>query len=261
MILKQFNQHIRQAFSNSAAHYEVLSGMQYEIGRELIKTLEWDETCERILDVGMGTGKLTNRMSHLCPGAQVVGVDFADGMVEEAKKKYESFAVVQADASALPFSDESYGAVFSNLAYQWVKDLPKAFAESRRVLKKNGKFRATLFGQRTLGELFTSLEKISGQNGGAGKLQKLPDSALIQEALTAAGFRDIVVASEITKTHFDDLYSLLTWLKLIGANRTNLHFYIGPRYLAKVSEYYEKNFKGRWGVAASFEVIWIKGRK
>jgi len=259
MILKQLNQHIRRAFSNSAMHYEVLASMQYEIGRELVKTLDWNEACETILDIGMGTGKLTNRMSHLCPGSKIVGVDFADGMVQEAKRKYETFTVVQGNAEALPFCDQSYNAVVSNLAYQWIKDLPVAFVEARRVLKKQGMFCATLFGQKTLLELFETLEQCSGAEKKDLPLERLPDENDVRTALSKAGFKNFTVRSEITKTHFDDLTSLLQWLKLIGANQLNRQkYFIGPRRLASAAQHYEKNHSGRWGIVASFEVIWIK---
>jgi malonyl-CoA O-methyltransferase len=260
MIFKHLNQHIRRAFSNSAMHYEVLAGMQYEIGRELLKTLDWTENCQSILDIGMGTGKLTNRMGHFCPGSKIVGVDFADGMVQEAKKKYETLSVVQGNAEALPFGDGSFDAVASNLAYQWVKDLPGAFSEARRVLKKEGKFCATLFGQETLSELFKTLETCAGKDKKEFPLERLPDEKNVRSALIKAGFTNIEVRSEITKTHFDDLTSLLQWLKLIGANQLNRKYYIGPRRLASATQHYEKHHSGRWGIIASFEVIWIKAR-
>jgi malonyl-CoA O-methyltransferase len=261
MILKTLNQQISRAFSNSAVHYEVLAGMQYEIGRDLIKTLEWTEDCQRILDVGMGTGKLTNRLSHLCPGAKIFGLDFAQGMVMQAVKKYETFLPLQADAQQLPFVTESLDAVFSNLAYQWVDDLPSAFTEARRVLNQNGKFCATLFGRQTMNELFQALASVESLNQRKAYLKRLPDQAMVQEALQVAGFKDLTITTEIIKTHFDDMQSLLQWLKLIGANRLNRDVYLGPRCLREASQFYEKEFKGRWGVVASFEVIWVKGKK
>lgn len=260
MILKTLHQQICRAFSNSAVHYEVLAGMQYEIGRDLIKTLDWAEDDRRILDVGMGTGQLTNRLSHLCSGAKIFGLDFAQGMVMKAKEKYETFSVVQANARYLPFSQESLDVVFSNLAYQWVDDLPGAFTEVRRVLKNNGKFCATLFGRQTLDEFFQSLASVASFKQRKVHLQRLQGEAAVREALCVAGFKDFAIKSEMIKTHFDDMQSLLQWLKLIGANRLNRDVYLGPRCLAEASQYYEKQFKGRWGVVATFEVIWVKGK-
>lgn len=257
MSLKIFEQQIRRAFSNSAIHYEVLSSMQYEIGRELINHIDFREEQGRMLDIGMGTGKLTNRLATHFPGVQVVGLDFADGMVETARKTYETFQVVQANASKLPFSDGQFDAAISNLAYQWVADLSEAFGEARRVLKDDGQFQATLFGRETLRELFTALEMVSreGKN-----YQRLASMEAVHAALRTAGFDEISVSNEIIKTHFDNLHALLKWLKTIGANGINRE-YLGPRQLERAAECYEKNFSGRWGVTASFEVIWVKGRK
>ena len=254
------NSFIRRAFSNSASHYEVLAGMQYEIGRELIKGIEVPADCCRILDIGMGTGKLANRLILSFPEAKVVGLDFADGMVAHAKKIYDTFQIVQANALALPFADETFDAAVSNLAYQWVDDLAAAFAEARRILKPQGQLLATLFGRETLDELFKSLERTGPSPGGV-ELKRLPDQGIIHDSLEAAGFRDVGVTAEINKTHFESMNDLLKWLKSIGANAMNRDYYLGPRQLERAAEYYEKNFSERWGVTASFEVIWIKGKK
>jgi len=242
--------------------------MQYEIGRELISKIELplspslnkeggDLDGGRMLDIGMGTGKLTNRLAMNFPGTQVIGLDFADGMVERAKKNYETFQVVQANAVHLPFGDKQFDIAVSNLAYQWVADLPAAFAETHRVLKQDGQFHATIFGRETLNELFSTLESVNGEKK---NYQRLVASSTVESALNAAGFRDITVSTEISKTHFDDMRALLKWLKTIGANGMNRE-YLGPRQLEKASELYEKNFSERWGVTASFEVIWVKGKK
>lgn len=260
MILKSFNEHVRRAFSNSAVHYEVLSGMQYEIGRQLIQTLEWDKDSGRILDIGMGTGKLTDRLSRACPAAMVTGMDFADGMVAQARTKYESFLITQANALALPFREKTFDAVFSNLAYQWVDPLAHAFSEAARVLKKDGIFSATLFAEGTLKELYASLQNAGQETGRELSLKKLPSADQAAQALAGAGFRDITIHSEIIQTHFDDAAGLLKWLKSIGANRMNRGLYLGPQIISRTAEYYQQNFKGRWGVAASFDVVWMKGK-
>ena len=166
-----------------------------------------------------------------------------------------------ADATCLPFATESLDAVFSNLAYQWIDDLPGAFTEARRVLKNNGKFCATLFGRQTLDEFFQALASVQSLRQRKVHLQRLQDESTVRAALSGAGFAEFTIKSELIKTHFDDLQSLLQWLKLIGANRLNRDVYLGPRCLKEASDYYEKEFKGRWGVVASFEIIWVKGKK
>ncbi len=261
MILKTQNHSVRRAFSQSAARYEAWAALQYTIGSRLIKESLPDIVSGRILDVGMGTGQLTNRLHAAYPNTKIVGIDFAQGMVLKAKEKYATFEPLVADAKALPFVSESFEVVISNAAYQWVDDLPTAFKEALRVLKKDGRFCATLFGRDTLGELFASLESIEGFATEKKEIVRLADKSIVAKAFADAGFRDMEIYSQIHKTSFDDLRSLLMWLKSIGANRLNRIAYLGPRRLAKACEFYQKHFKAESGVTASFEVIWVKGKK
>src|SRR3989338_5754853 len=158
MILNAIDKRIRKAFSSAAMQYDVLSSMQKEIGRELVNKLSHPRGdistpgVEFILDVGMGTGWMTNRLANFFPDAKVVGIDSAVGMIEQARKKYENLNTVNADARMLPFKSGQFDIVISNLAYQWVPDLDQAFAETHRLLKKEGTLCLTMFGSGTLKE-------------------------------------------------------------------------------------------------------------
>ena len=58
---------------------------------------------------------------------------------------------VCADLSSLPFAAGSFDLVWSNLALQWVNDVPRVLAEWRRVLKVGGLAMFATFGARVLG--------------------------------------------------------------------------------------------------------------
>ncbi len=261
MILNSENYSVRRAFSDAAKRYENLSSLQYEIGCKLIENNFSSSFRGRVLDVGMGTGQLTDRLSGLCPDAKIVGIDFASGMVFRAKETYATFKGIVADAQALPFVCESFDAVISNAAYQWMRDLPTAFKQANRVLKKSGRFYAALFGRETLHELFESLESISGFRANKEKFVRLADENSVKKAFLDAGFGDIECHSQISTMSFENLRSLLLWLKAIGANRLNPRMYLGPEIFLKAEEYYQKYFKAGTGLTASFEVIWMKGKK
>jgi ubiquinone/menaquinone biosynthesis C-methylase UbiE len=67
----------------------------------------------RILDVGTGTGAGALRLAQRFPEAQVVGVDLADAMLEQARRNTpdelrDRVTFERADASALPFGDGSF---------------------------------------------------------------------------------------------------------------------------------------------------------
>lgn len=259
MFLKLIDNKMRQAFSNSAYQYEVLANLQKEIARELVKKIAADETFSHILDVGMGTGALTNRLCSMFPEAKVVGIDLAEGMLQEAKKKDGTFLMAQANAAALPFKPGTFDVITSNLAYQWVDDLPSAFQSSYAALKPGGKLCCTIFGRNTLEELFLSLEK-SGPGGN--QIKRLPSKEQIIQALAKAGFQDVDVSDETVKAHFEDMMALIKWLKMIGANIREKDIFVGRDLLARANAYYKENFGDQWGgVAASYEIIWVNAIK
>jgi malonyl-CoA O-methyltransferase len=249
---------IRQSFSDAATQYEILTSMHNEIGRELVKKVIPIEQCGRILDVGMGTGRMTRRLAYYFPESKVIGMDFADGMIDEAKKKQEKHLIVQADARALPFQNESLDIIVSNLAYQWVEDLAGAFAQCRQSLKKDGTFCITLFGRETFRELFSAIDCASHKKI---QIQRLASVQDVEQAMKEAGFHNVAVDYERIKTHFPDLKSLLKWIKDIGANCLDKNVFIGKDMLADVDRYYEQHFRDRLGICTTLEVIWVKAAK
>ena len=158
MIVNIIDQKIRRAFSDAAMQYDMLTSLHKEIGRELTKKVIDHEPCSAVLDVGMGTGWFTHRLTNTFPDAMVVGLDFASGMIAHARKKEGTFKTVQADASQLPFKGKVFDLIMSNLAYQWISNLPEAFHICRSRLKKEGKLCFTMFGYDTFRELFEALE-------------------------------------------------------------------------------------------------------
>ncbi|MDP2652544.1 MAG: methyltransferase domain-containing protein [Candidatus Omnitrophota bacterium] len=262
MILNLLDRKIRRAFSGAAMQYEVLAGLQKEIGRELIRKIVDRQECSSILDVGMGTGWMTDRLRFWFPDAAVTGLDVADGMVRQARDKYGDLAIVQADAQALPFCENSFDVVVSNLSYQWANDLTQAFAGAWSCLKPGGTLFATLFGRQTFCELFEALEAAAGDGARPSPvIRRLAGRAEIEAALRAAGFQDIELKDEIIKTHFDNMMALLKWIKDIGANVRERDIFVGRDLLYRAAHYYQDRFKDRWGVFATFEVVWITARK
>ncbi|MBZ0165884.1 MAG: methyltransferase domain-containing protein, partial [Candidatus Omnitrophica bacterium] len=261
MILSAIGRKIRDSFSDAAQQYEVLASLHKEIGRELSRKVIDNDGVESILDIGMGTGWLTNRLGFYLPESHIVGMDFARGMLEEAQKKWADFTVVQADAQALPFKDASFDILVSNLAYQWIADLPGAFSDNRRVLRENGKMYITMFGHDTFQEMFAALEQTRPVGPYVKTFRRLPSLPEVRQHLAEAGFDHVFASEEIIKVHFQDLLALLRWTKEIGANVLNPDVILGKEWLIRADEYYQTHYKDRFGVTATFSVIWLEGQK
>ena len=95
---------------------------------------------ERILDVAAGTG--TSSASLAKSGASVVAADFSPGMIEVGRARHAhvpNLVFVEADATALPFDDESFDAVTISFGLRNVNEPKHALAEFLRVTKPGGR--------------------------------------------------------------------------------------------------------------------------
>ncbi|MFA6378191.1 MAG: methyltransferase domain-containing protein [Candidatus Omnitrophota bacterium] len=243
----------QKAFSKASSRYDRFAALQKEMGLELLAKIP-DKKYQHLLDIGMGTGWLTEQCGKRFSKTKTAGIDYALGMVECAKKR-KIDRIVQADAQSLPFKEDTFDLVISNCVYQWVEDIPKAFGETARVLKKEGDFFFTCFGSSTLKELHESIHHCVPKGQGLLHHWRLLSKDNIHQALERVGFKKIAVSSEIKKEKFADFSALLYWLKAIGANRVKRNVFIGPRLLANAKDYYQEHFSVPDGVEASFEII------
>lgn len=101
----------------------------------------------RYLDVGCGKGELVIYLARL--GKMAVGIDYSDAAIKICKStlKHEETPVKRlaqfkvANATHLPFKDESFDAVFllDTIEHLTKTETEKALNETKRVLKRGGK--------------------------------------------------------------------------------------------------------------------------
>ena len=89
-----------------------------------------------VLDVATGPGSLAGLA--LERGANVVGIDIAESMVQLARRRHPTAAFHVGAAESLPLPDSSYDAVVSAWGLPHFADHAAFFAEARRVLRPGG---------------------------------------------------------------------------------------------------------------------------
>lgn len=105
--------------------------------------------CPRVLDLGCGVGAQLSIMLKRWPQAQFTGVDSSAEQLSAAERllrtqiRTRRCSLIRAEASALPFKDESFDAVFICFVLEHLARPDAALEEARRVLKKGGKLYCT----------------------------------------------------------------------------------------------------------------------
>lgn len=98
----------------------------------------------RILDAGCGGGGASMLAAER--GAQVSGLDAAEGFIEFARKRVSNGDFRVADIEHLPFEDEAFDAVVAANSVQYSENRVATLRELGRVCTSNGRIVAGLFG-------------------------------------------------------------------------------------------------------------------
>ncbi|MDH4286567.1 MAG: methyltransferase domain-containing protein, partial [Gallionella sp.] len=77
---------MRHAFSRAAADYDAAAVLQREVCSRMLERLDYVKLQPaRILDVGSGTGWGARQLAQRYPAAQVIELDIAIGMLQNAR--------------------------------------------------------------------------------------------------------------------------------------------------------------------------------
>jgi demethylmenaquinone methyltransferase/2-methoxy-6-polyprenyl-1,4-benzoquinol methylase len=91
----------------------------------------------RLLDLATGSGDLALTLRAACPSATIVGADFCEPMLHEARRKGLAHLVV-ADGLRLPFTSGSFDAVTIAFGLRNMESWSGGLAEMARVLAPGG---------------------------------------------------------------------------------------------------------------------------
>jgi SAM-dependent methyltransferase len=157
----------------------------------------WDGAGE-VLDIGCGNGPLTIEIAKRYPQAEAIGIDYWGTAWEYSKSVCDRNAEIEgvagrvafqrASASSLPFDDEAFGLVVSNLVFHEVRnvrDKKTLIKEALRVVKNGGwfVFQDLFLWKRVYGEVDDLLETIRGWGIERVELVDTSDSDFIPKAL------------------------------------------------------------------------------
>lgn len=251
-------QQARRAFERAADGYDEAAVLQQEIGRRLIDRLDVIR-CNpgRILDLGAGTGECAHSLMQRFPSADMVALDIAGAMLRKTQQRIgntNQLSCICADGEHLPFADNSFDFIFSNLMLQWCTELEPVFSELRRVLTPGGLLLFTSFGPDTLMELRASWSGVDGYT----HVNSFIDMHHVGDALVTTRWAEPVIDTERITVTYREVSTLMQDLKHIGAHNVTRHRprgLTGRQKMNKVIEAYEQ-FREDGVLPASYEVVY-----
>jgi malonyl-CoA O-methyltransferase len=258
---------VRRAFNNAASTYDEHAFLQREIADRLFERLDYIKiNPARILELGSGTGYVTEKLLRCNPASQLVAIDLAPAMVAATRKKFAPATLVDklfrrapthhaicADAEAIPLTNESIDFAISSLTLQWCD--PQLVAnEMSRVLRPEGLFMFTTFGPDTLKELRHAFRAVDDKP----HVNTFVDMHDIGDMLVGAGFADPVMDCETITITYSELTTLMRELKGIGAHNVlpdRQQGLMGKTRWQQLAHSYEQ-FRVNDKLPATYEVVY-----
>lgn len=173
---------------------------------------------EHILDLGCGTGHLTQKIKD--HGAVVTGIDGSAEMIAKAKEGYPDVNFLVADATDFYF-DEPFDAVFSNAVLHWVHKADEAIKCVYDSLKPGGRFVAEMGGKGNNARVMTAMRDVLEKHGHADLAKKkmwyFPSLSDYTTRLENAGFRVTFAVHFDRPTLLEDgRQGVAKWLNMFG---------------------------------------------
>jgi len=128
------------AFDRAASFYDQTRVLPPEIFRSALDRLERELGGRgRILEIGVGTGRFALPLAER--RLDITGIDLSMPMIARLREKSSATArchVARADATALPFPDDSFGGALSVHVLHLIADWREAVSELARVVRPGG---------------------------------------------------------------------------------------------------------------------------
>lgn len=124
--------------------YHILSNPQYISGLALIKHINLSNISS-VIDLGCGSGRLTNELSKLLPKSKILGIDISYSMIKKAKQNLNLSANIEFICDNFLHLDfvNKVDLIFSNKVLHWIPNHKELFLKIYNTLNVSGQFVAS----------------------------------------------------------------------------------------------------------------------
>ncbi len=275
-LLKQNRARSIQDFANHNFLY-------HEIAKEIIENLQFlpqfqQNSLNFGLEIGARDGFLSKQLidRKICQKMLKMDIiDFAkinpnsikNDQITTKNGVFESNLDILADDEFLPFKEKIFDLVISNLNIHHVNLMPQFLLQSHIMLKKNGVFMASFFGDENLPELHQTIFETEQQLYGGVSPRMIPtiDVKTAANLLQKAGFVNTVSNVEFIDLVYQNPLKLLQDLQKMGQgnilNARSRRFF-SRRFLERLIYNYQQNHSlSNGSIKATFAIVVVSGFK
>ncbi len=139
---------VQAMFSRIAGRYDLMNALmtfgRHQAWRRIAARATIAAPEGPALDLATGTADLALAIVEVTRRRRVIGADFSEGMLREARRKLSArpdarIALVGADALRLPFADATFACVTSAFLLRNLAGLEQGLREMRRVTRPGGR--------------------------------------------------------------------------------------------------------------------------
>jgi malonyl-CoA O-methyltransferase len=243
---------IRRRFERAAPAYDIFSVVQRGMARRLVERIEREPSS--ILDLGCGTGYLTELLGKRFPQARITAVDFAPAMIEHARRRVPDAHFLVRDIEELEPELENYDLIVSNATIQWLTEPEQTLARLAGSLSRAGELQLATFGPRTFWELDEILAELGCERG-----LNLPPAEKWETLLAGVGISRIRTHSCEERFSYPDCAAFLRSVKSSGAGYTP--HVLAPGTLAEGMRRYDERFANGGGVTVTYEIVTLSAER
>ena len=257
------NKAISKSFSDAVDTYEHWALPQYGCARRLMELLPEQRPVHSAIDIGCGTGFLTELIRDQYPCVRILGIDVAPGMIESCRSRWPddpaiSFEAV--DAETYNASD-MFDLIASSFSFQWFTNPKQTISQFAGILNPEGVFALAVPVHESLSGLRDCYQEVVGTDmPGIDFLS----SDHYEEAFNKSGLTIREKSEEDVETFFE---SGLEALRSFKATGTSFQYHADYTPLSadetrKLVQQYEESFKRSDGhVPVIFRVLYLIGEK
>lgn len=258
------DQSVRARFSAAATTYNEVAVVQKKTATRLLELLSDESLISPVLEIGCGTGVLTELLLKSFPATQVDALDISPKMIECARTRVAAHGRVNwilEDFLAF-YPRAPYPLIVSSSALHWISPVKKAFQRAADLMEPGGNLVVALMVHGTLQQIHDARLRIAPHKPPLGQL---PAEQEILKSVAEAGLSLVFSRKEQFSECFPSAAALLQALHSQGV--TGGPFSAAPYRLTrgelkKLTAAYESECRdNKTGVVASYDVLYFKAQK